>query len=111
MSRARIRFAADILRRLGEELNPSPDQSVLELVKNAYDADAKMCRIELSSIDQAGGAVRIVDDGDGMDGEAIANGWLVLGRSRKSGRQTTRLGRTPVGSKGLGRLAALRMGS
>jgi hypothetical protein len=35
-----LRFAADVLRRLGEELNPSPEQGMLELVRNAYDADA-----------------------------------------------------------------------
>ena len=40
----------------------------------------------------------------------IVNGWLVLGHSTKSLRKKTRLGRLPAGSKGLGRLAALRMG-
>ena len=48
MSTGQIRFAADILRRLGEELNPSPDQGIIELVKNAYDANALKCHIELS---------------------------------------------------------------
>src|SRR5262249_12518397 len=37
--------------------------------------------------------------------------WLVLGRSAKAARSHTPLGRLPVGDKGLGRLAALRMGS
>lgn len=40
MGTARIRFSADILRRLGEELNPHPDKGIVELAKNAYDADA-----------------------------------------------------------------------
>jgi hypothetical protein len=40
---ANFRFATDILRRLGEELNPNIDQGILELVKNAYDADARTC--------------------------------------------------------------------
>ena len=35
MSTARIRFSTEILKRLGEELNPSLDKGVLELVKNA----------------------------------------------------------------------------
>ena len=38
MNRARLRFSTEIVRRLGEELNPSLDKGVLELVKNAYDA-------------------------------------------------------------------------
>ena len=111
MSNVQIRFVTDILRRLGEELNPSPDKGIIELVKNAYDADARTCTIELIHTDQPGGSVQVVDDGDGMDADEIKNGWLVIGRSEKSSRQRTRLGRVPAGSKGLGRLAALRMGS
>ena len=111
MSDARLRFSTDIVRRLGEELNPTLDKGVLELVKNAYDADATMCRIELRNTDQVGGTIVVEDNGDGMTVEQIVNGWLVLGRSEKSSAQETRLGRIPAGSKGLGRLAALRMGA
>ncbi len=111
MSNAQIRFSSDILRRLGEELNPSPDRGILELVKNAYDADALNCLVELANTDAIGGSVRVSDDGDGMNVDMIRKGWLLLGRSGKDPRRRTRLGRTPAGSKGLGRLAALRMGS
>src|SRR3954468_8503588 len=111
MTDARIRFSTEILRRLGEELNPSPDQSLLELVKNAYDADARHCRVELINTDEPGGTVLVSDDGDGMELEAIQNGWLVIGRAGKSIRERPRLERIPAGNKGLGRLAALRMGS
>lgn len=110
MSRVHLRFATDILRRFGEELNPNPDQGILELVKNAYDADARLCTIELLEAHEPGGTIRVTDNGDGMDEDDILNGWLVLGRSSKSVGQTTRLGRIPAGNKGLGRLAALRMG-
>ena len=111
MNSVQIKFAPDILRRLGEELNPSPDKGILELVKNAYDADARNCTVELSRTEQPGGSISITDDGDGMDEDVIKKGWLIIGRSEKSSKQTTKLGRIPVGSKGLGRLAALRMGS
>ncbi|NJO34422.1 MAG: hypothetical protein HC869_16140 [Rhodospirillales bacterium] len=90
-----FRFSSDILRRLGEELNPSIDQGILELVKNAYDADAKTCTVLLESTDHPGGSVTIADDGDGMDDSAITNGWLVLGSSLKSKQKLTRLGRVP----------------
>ena len=110
MNKARLRFSTEIVRRLGEELNPSLDKGVLELVKNAYDADATECRVELQNADRAGGVVVVKDNGDGMTVEDITNGWLVLGRSTKTQRQRTRRGRIPAGSKGLGRLAALRMG-
>ena len=111
MSTARIRFSADILRRLGEELNPSLDKGIVELVKNSYDADATWCRIELRATDREGGAIIVTDNGDGMTPAEIEGGWLVLGSSTKDTTQVTRLGRIPSGSKGLGRLAALRMGS
>ncbi len=111
MSQARFRFSPDILRRLGEELNPNPDQGILELVKNAYDADAKTCTVELLPTEPCGTTICVTDDGDGMTQAEIEDGWLVLGRSSKSVLQRTRLGRIPAGNKGLGRLAALRLGS
>ena len=110
MTKAHLRFSTEIVRRLGEELNPTLDKGVLELVKNAYDADATECRVELRNADRRGGTVIVEDNGDGMTADQIADGWLVLGRSSKTPRRRTRLGRIPAGSKGLGRLAALRMG-
>jgi signal transduction histidine kinase len=109
-SKAQFKFSTDILRRLGEELNPNPDQGILELVKNAYDADAINCSIELLNTINKGGTIHITDDGHGMDIDEIKNGWLLLGKSSKNFRITSALGRIPAGSKGLGRLAALRMG-
>ena len=68
------------------------------------------CTVELVGTDKPGGTVIITDDGDGMSADDIRDGWLVLGRSRKAPANRTRLGRLPAGSKGLGRLGALRMG-
>ena len=110
MSTATFRFATDILQRLGEELITSLDQGIVELVKNAYDADAHNCTVELVGTDKPCGTVIITDDGDGMSADDIRDGWLVLGRSRKAPAKRTQLGRLPAGSKGLGRLGALRMG-
>lgn len=45
-----------------------------------------------------------------MTAEQIGDGWLVLGRSSKRPERRSRLRRLPVGEKGLGRLAALRLG-
>ena len=110
MSRASLRFSSDILKRLGEELNPNPDQGIIELAKNAYDADAHSCIVELHDVGAPGGQIRVADDGDGMTLQQIREGFLVLGRSQKDVGQETRLGRIPAGNKGLGRLAALRLG-
>lgn len=108
--KAHIRFSTQIIKRLGEELNPSVDQSILELVKNSYDADALNCTVVLDNITDIGGSIKITDDGKGMTDKEIINSWLVLGESSKSIAKKTGLGRIPAGSKGLGRLAALRMG-
>jgi len=105
-----IRFSTDILRRLGEELNPNLDQGILELVKNSYDANARRCAVRFRNVINPGGEIEIDDDGDGLEYQDIVEGWLVLGRSRKNTSKGTRLGRTPAGDKGLGRLAALRLG-
>jgi signal transduction histidine kinase len=105
-----LRFSPDILRRLGEELVPNPDQGVVELVRNAYDADARTCIVEFVGGGRAGTSIRVTDDGGGMDAAQIRDGWLVLGRSSKARNRTTRGGRLAVGDKGLGRLAALRLG-
>ncbi len=109
MNKDHFRFSTEILIRLGEELTGSLDQRILELVKNSYDADATTCFIQLIRNGNEY-SIKFIDDGIGMDKEQIQNGWLVLGASSKGKHQTTKLGRVPAGSKGLGRLAALRMG-
>lgn len=106
-----FKFSPNILNRLGEELIPNPDQGIIELVKNSYDADATECTVELVNTHTTGGSIILSDNGVGMDLAAISDGWLVLGRSKKAAREPTALGRLPVGDKGLGRLAALRQGS
>ncbi len=109
-SRASLRFSPEILRRLGEELVPHPDLGVIELVRNAYDADAPTCFVELHSVESRGGRITVTDTGDGMTEDDITSGWLLLGKSSKAESPFTRNGRRKVGEKGLGRLAALRLG-
>jgi signal transduction histidine kinase len=106
-----LRFSPSILARLGEELVPDADQGVIELVKNAYDADATRCLVELAGTELFGGSVRVSDDGSGMTAHDVIQGFLIIGRSRKEAAELTRrFNRIPVGDKGLGRLSALRLG-
>jgi len=61
------------------------------------------------------GRVTIEDSGDGLSTESIRNSWLVISHSdKRSGRdirkQKTKLGRTPLGDKGLGRLGSMKLG-
>ncbi len=110
-NKAHFRFSTDILRRLGEELNPSLEHGIVELAKNSYDADATTFTVILAEADKPGGSVAITDNGTGMTPADIRDGWLVLGQSRKSLIKRTPGGRIPAGYKGLGRLAALRLGT
>lgn len=111
VDKANFRFSTEILRRLGEELNPSFEHGILELAKNAYDADATEFTVRLEAVEKPGGSVIVVDNGGGMTSKDIRDGWLVIGQSRKSQTKRTPSGRIPAGYKGLGRLAALRLGT
>ncbi|MGF1776927.1 ATP-binding protein [Vibrio nomapromontoriensis] len=111
MSQHNLKFAPSILARLGEELLPNFDQGIIELVRNSYDADALECTVTLNNVSKPGGSITIRDTGIGMDRNKIESAWLVLGHSSKRGTKTTPNGRIQVGDKGLGRLAALRMGT
>lgn len=115
---------ASVVFQLGESLITDAVQALMELVKNAYDADATFCKITISTsvvedpaspFKGAIGSIRIEDDGTGMTLETIRSGWLTISNSgkrvlkRRAG--TTGRGRTPLGDKGLGRLGSQRLGS
>ncbi len=107
----RLRFTPEILARLGEELVPHADLGVMELVRNAYDADAPTCHIELRNASEPGGTLVVSDTGEGMTATELASGFLLIGKSGKASATHTQSGRRKVGEKGLGRLAALRLGT
>lgn len=97
MNDVKFRFTPDIFIRLGEELNPSPSNGIIELIRNSYDADSSVCDVMFIYRNHMN-IIKITDDGDGMSLEDIQNGWFVLGKSKKR-KKRTRLGRIPVGDK------------
>lgn len=115
-------MSSAVLQRLGEELITNHIQALAELIKNAYDADATVVRVEIDTKklveDPKGtvrrGLIRVADNGFGMDEDAVRNGWLRVSASPKrdmkaTGKKTPKK-RTPLGDKGLGRLGAQRLG-
>lgn len=121
---------AAVVRQLGEELVSDEITALIELVKNAYDADASYANVVVdteSVLDDARlyfseangfaptkGFIVVEDDGIGMGSTDIQNGWLTISfsykrRMREEGRLTSK-GRTPLGDKGLGRLSSQRLG-
>lgn len=120
----RLEIDASVVYQLGEQLISDETQALVELVKNAYDADASFANVIVDTAARptnftvfypaASGYMLIEDDGVGMDWEDIEKGWLTISaspkRESKAQGRTTQRGRTPLGDKGLGRLGSQRLG-
>ena len=92
---------AALLRELGDRLIGRSYIALAELVKNAYDADAIDCRIELDD-----DRIVVWDNGHGMSEQDFHRHWLRIGTTHKTAAPSSpRLGRAMTGSKGLGRLS------
>ena len=113
-----FRTRARVIKQLGEQLIKNESIALLELIKNAYDADASVCSvIMLSPDDKDEGLIRIHDDGEGMDYDTLCNVWLEIGtsnrvdlRNNKASKRSKRFKRMRLGEKGIGRLGAHRLG-
>lgn len=97
---------------LAEELVSDPNVAVLEFIKNAYDADAidVLIEFELNRIRHDSRLI-IADNGQGMDHDEFERNWMHPGYSAKVNAGRTSRKRVPVGEKGLGRMAAGRLGA
>lgn len=107
-----MRPRARLISLLGEELISDEPVAVVELVKNAYDADASSVLVKFEC-DNKGEAqtLSIVDDGVGMSLDTVLSAWLEPGTlMKKRGRQSP-AGRIYQGAKGVGRFAAARLAS
>ncbi len=87
-----LNFKADahLIKVLGEQLIASEKVGILELVKNAIDANASYCKVRIEKIptlpqvnlhlnefnEYEGPVIIVEDDGVGMSREVIENGWL-----------------------------------
>lgn len=99
-----VKFQADsaLLRELGERLVGQPHIALAELIKNAYDADATLCTIDVDR-DQ----IIVADNGHGMTETEFLTHWMTIGTRNKQERGVSRyFGRNVTGSKGVGRLSA-----
>ena len=95
-----------VLRELGERLVKQPDVALVELVKNAYDADAELCSVEYES-----DRIVVEDNGTGMTLTRFTNAWMRIGTGSKEGTPLSeRYGRAITGEKGIGRFAVRFLG-
>ncbi|MDE0177518.1 MAG: ATP-binding protein [Gammaproteobacteria bacterium] len=109
-----FRPRARLLQLLGDELIGSPRLAVFELVKNAYDADAKTVTVLMDGLGGPSASIVVRDDGVGMTLSTIRDIWLVPAHDHRERQRTagvrTAKNRLPLGEKGLGRFAAHKLG-
>ncbi len=106
-----FRVSPRTMQMLGRENISSPTIAVLELVKNAYDADATKVVVRFLGASTEVGYIEIVDDGEGMNLADLTDKWLVISTNNKRQTPQTRKGRVKVGEKGIGRIAMNRLGN
>ena len=108
----KIRPAGRHVLTIGRDLIQDNYAAVVELVKNAYDADSPDVNIEFkASHDRSGYSIVISDHGHGMSRDDVINKWLVPSTEDKLDRRESPSGRTLQGSKGVGRYAASILGT
>jgi signal transduction histidine kinase len=111
---AKLRPRARIIRTIGDQLVSGPAAAIIELVKNAYDADSDVVEIKIipKSEDKKkrSGSITIVDRGHGMSYSDIQEKWFEPATTEKLLRRVSPGGRLLLGAKGVGRFATARLG-
>lgn len=115
----KIRPYARLLAMLGDQLIKNERIALVELIKNAYDADSPWVKV---SFDNFGDGFKVTldskiiieDAGDGMNLDTIKNHWLNPAtpdkKRRKEEKEKTARGRVIQGEKGIGRFSILKLG-
>ncbi len=108
------KFTVDthLFRELGELLVGRDSTALIELIKNAYDADATEVTVYGERLDNPEeGHILVTDNGVGMNTEAFTKGFLrVASRLRElDERRSILFQRRYTGAKGIGRLAAHKL--
>lgn len=99
-----------LIMSIGKNLIKDLPAAVVELVKNAYDADAHYVEITYEKIDSKL-IIRIADDGHGMDFNTVIEAWMVPSTSYKLEKRKSPKGRIYQGRKGIGRYAVSLLGN
>lgn len=100
-------MAARTAGLIGRESVPTPYGALIELVKNAHDADATKCIVY---IDNNNDTIFIGDNGIGMSAETILEKWMIIGTNDKLINPKSAKDRIKAGAKGIGRFSLDRLG-
>ena len=115
-SRVPLRVHARAIAALGRDLVTDDVVAVMELVKNSYDALATRVDVRIRparDLFSDREYIEVADDGHGMDYTTVRDAWCVIATPSRSERPIAKAGdraRAVTGEKGLGRLAAARLG-
>ena len=105
---------ARLLTMLGDQLITNERVALVEIIKNAYDADADWVKVTFAGFGpkfeiKKGSSIVIEDDGTGMTKQVLTEHWVSPATPvKKLGKQkddATAKGRKIQGEKGIGRLA------
>ena len=107
----RMRPRARLINLIGEELISDEPVAVVELVKNAYDADATRVEVRFEGSDPSHPTRLVVEDNEvGMGVDTVLGAWLEPGTIEKKRASRSPGGRLYQGAKGIGRFATARLG-
>jgi len=115
----KIRPYARLLTMLGEQLIKNERIALVELIKNAYDADADWVKISFNDFGEnfeilPESKIIIEDNGEGMTFNIIENAWMnpaTPNKFVKKGNKLTKGKKRVIqGEKGIGRFAMLKLG-
>ena len=115
----KIRPYARLITMLGDQLIKNERIALVELIKNAYDADAEWVKVCFLNFNEdftvnLDSKIIIEDDGNGMNQQIIEKHWLNPAtpekKRRKKIKETTDKGRILQGEKGIGRFAIFKLG-
>lgn len=115
----KIRPYARLITMLGDQLIKNERIALVELIKNAYDADAEWVKVSFLNFNNdftvnENSKIIIEDNGNGMNREIIEKHWLNPATPEKTKRKrikcVTDKGRIIQGEKGIGRFAIFKLG-
>jgi signal transduction histidine kinase len=102
---SKLRPRARLIGLIGEDLISDEAVAVVELVKNAYDADASWVNVRFLNRDR----LIVEDDGHGMGLDTVLETWFEPGTLSKKRTDRSPRGRIYQGAKGIGRFASARL--
>ncbi|MGG2196818.1 ATP-binding protein [Paenibacillus validus] len=91
--------------QMGRELMTNSVTSLVELVKNSYDADAEGVKITFNNILSGEPSISVMDTGTGMTRKDVFKKWAVIGTNNKLKSLYSPKGRKQAGKKGIGRFS------